>query len=85
MRQLKITTSITNRNESLTLEKYLSDVSKIPMLTVEEEIEIAPNNNLRYYQPKVNNHKQVTILQICDKELINDLRTLYDIQEKRTT
>ena len=46
--------------------------------------EIAPNNNLRYYQPKVNNHKQVTILQICDKELINDLRTLYDIQPRKT-
>lgn len=46
--------------------------------------EIAPNNNLRYYQPKVSNHKQVTILQICDKELINDLRTLYDIQPRKT-
>ena len=33
--------------------------------------EIAPMNKLRYYQPKQVNHKQVTILQICDKELIN--------------
>lgn len=46
--------------------------------------EIAPNNNLRYYQPKAINHKQVTILQICDKELINDLRTLYNIQPRKT-
>lgn len=46
--------------------------------------EIAPNNNLRFYQPKQENHKQVTILQICDKELINDLRTLYNIQPRKT-
>lgn len=37
--------------------------------------EIAPNNNLRYYQPKAQNRKPTTILQICDKELVNDLRT----------
>lgn len=46
--------------------------------------EIAPNNKLRYYQPKQPNHKQVTILQICDKELINDLKTLYNIQPRKT-
>lgn len=46
--------------------------------------EIAPNNKLRYYQPKEQNHKQTTILQICDKELINDLKTLYDIQPRKT-
>lgn len=46
--------------------------------------EIAPNNKLRYYQPKEQNHKQTTILQICDKELINDLRTLYNIQPRKT-
>ena len=46
--------------------------------------EIAPNNKLRFYQPKAENHKQVTILQICDKELINDLRTLYNIQPRKT-
>ena len=46
--------------------------------------EIAPDNKLRYYQPKYKNRKQVTILQICDKELINDLRTLYDIQPRKT-
>ena len=46
--------------------------------------EIAPMNKLRYYQPKTVNHRQVTILQICDKELIHDLRTLYDIQPRKT-
>lgn len=46
--------------------------------------EIAPNNNLRYYQPKAPNRKQTTILQICDKELITDLRTLYNIQPRKT-
>ena len=46
--------------------------------------EIAPNNNLRYYKPKKDTCKQVTILQICDKELINDLRVLYNIQPRKT-
>ncbi len=46
--------------------------------------EIAPNNVLRFYQPKLQNRKQITILQICDKELINDLRTLYNIHPRKT-
>lgn len=46
--------------------------------------EIAPMNKLRYYQPKTANNRQVTILQICDKELIHDLRTLYNIQPRKT-
>lgn len=46
--------------------------------------EIAPDNKLRYYQPKAPNRKQVTILQICDKELISDLKCLYDIQPRKT-
>lgn len=46
--------------------------------------EIAPNNKLRHYQPKSSNRKQTTILQICDKELISDLRTLYNIQPRKT-
>lgn len=46
--------------------------------------EIAPNNKLRFYQPKILNRKLTTILQICDKELITDLRTLYDIQPRKT-
>jgi RNA polymerase primary sigma factor len=40
MRQLKITNKITSR-ESLALDKYLNDIGKIPMLSVEEEIELA--------------------------------------------
>ena len=46
--------------------------------------EIAPNNVLRFYQPKLQNRKQITILQICDKELINVLRTLYNIHPRKT-
>ncbi len=46
--------------------------------------EIAPNNKLRFYQPKRENSKQVTILQICDKELVSDLRTIYNIQPRKT-
>lgn len=40
MRQLKISKSITNR-ESASLEKYLSDISREEMLSIEEEVELA--------------------------------------------
>jgi RNA polymerase primary sigma factor len=40
MRQLKITQSITNR-ESASLEKYLQDIGKEPMVTPHEEVELA--------------------------------------------
>lgn len=40
MRQLKITNNITSR-ESLSLDKYLSDINKIDLLTIEEEAELA--------------------------------------------
>lgn len=46
--------------------------------------ELAPDNKLRYYQPKAPNRKQTTVLQICDKELISDLRCLYNIQPRKT-
>ena len=42
MRQLKITNKITNR-ESLALDKYLNDISKIPLLSADEETELAQN------------------------------------------
>lgn len=41
MRQLKITQSITNRRESHTLEKYFTEVSSVPMITPDEEVELA--------------------------------------------
>jgi len=40
MRQLKITHKITTR-ESLALDKYLTDIGKIPMLAGDEEAELA--------------------------------------------
>ncbi|HRH54258.1 MAG TPA: sigma-70 factor domain-containing protein, partial [Chitinophagales bacterium] len=40
MRQLKITASITSR-ENDSLEKYLSEIAKIDMITPEEEAELA--------------------------------------------
>ncbi len=40
MRQLKITNKITNR-ESVSLDKYLTDISRIDLLTPEEEAELA--------------------------------------------
>ena len=39
MRQLKISTSITTRSE--TLDKYLQDISRQPMISVNEEVELA--------------------------------------------
>ena len=40
MRQLKITNKITAR-ESLALDKYLNDIGKIPMLTADDEADLA--------------------------------------------
>ncbi len=40
MRQLKITQSITNR-DSQTLEKYFNEISKVELLTPEEEVQLA--------------------------------------------
>ena len=40
MRQLKITKSITNR-ESASLDKYLQDIGRDELITVEEEVELA--------------------------------------------
>lgn len=40
MRQLKITKSITNR-DSASLDKYLQDIGKVDLLSVEEEVELA--------------------------------------------
>jgi len=40
MRQLKITNKITNR-ESLALDKYLNDISKIDLITADEEAKLA--------------------------------------------
>jgi len=40
MRQLKITKQVTNR-ESKSLDKYLQDISKLPMITADEEVELA--------------------------------------------
>src|SRR5690606_38112362 len=40
MRQLKITNKITAR-ESLSLDKYLNDIGKIPMLTADDEAQLA--------------------------------------------
>ena len=42
MRQLKISQSITNRG-SASLDKYLQEISKVPMISSEEEIQLAQN------------------------------------------
>ena len=40
MRQLKITKSITNR-DSASLDKYLQEIGREELLTIEEEVELA--------------------------------------------
>ena len=40
MRQLKITKSITNR-ESASLDKYLQEIGREELISVEEEVELA--------------------------------------------
>ena len=40
MRQLKITKQVTNR-ETISLDKYLHDISKVGLVTAEEEAELA--------------------------------------------
>ncbi|MFD1062276.1 RNA polymerase sigma factor RpoD/SigA [Winogradskyella litorisediminis] len=40
MRQLKITKQVTNRQDK-SLDKYLNDISKLPMITADEEVELA--------------------------------------------
>lgn len=40
MRQLKITQQVTNR-ETVSLEKYLQEISKLDMITADEEVELA--------------------------------------------
>ena len=40
MRQLKITKSITNR-ESASLDKFLQEIGREPLITVDEEVELA--------------------------------------------
>ena len=40
MRQLKITKSITNR-ESASLDKYLQEIGREPLIPVDEEVELA--------------------------------------------
>ncbi|QLH46822.1 MAG: RNA polymerase sigma factor RpoD/SigA [Bacteroidota bacterium] len=50
MRQLKIATQITNR-DSQAVEKYLQDISRIPMITAEEETVLA--QKIRSNDPSV--------------------------------
>ena len=82
MRPLKITEQVTNK-ESQSMNKYLSDVSKIKMITVEEEVSLARkihngdleardcliNANLRFV---ISVAKQYQNLGISLEDLINE-------------
>ena len=47
MRQLKITKSITNR-ESASLDKYLQEIGREDLITVEEEVDLAQRIKKRW-------------------------------------
>ena len=49
MRQLKIQKSITNRS-SEALDKYLVEIGREPMITVDEEIELAQEALINFSQ-----------------------------------
>ena len=51
MRQLKIATQITNR-DSQAVEKYLQEISKIPMITPEEETTLAQRIKMYNQNPR---------------------------------
>ena len=86
MRQLKITNKITNR-ESLALDKYLNDISKIPLLNAEDEtrlakrikqgdteaLDILTKSNLRFV---VSVAKQYQNQGLSLSDLINEGKTL---------
>ena len=41
MRQLRITKQVTNRSETPSLDKYLHEIARVPLLTADEEAELA--------------------------------------------
>ena len=41
MRQLHITKQVTNRGETASLDKYLHEIARVPLLTADEEAELA--------------------------------------------
>ena len=50
MRQLKITKSITNR-ESASLDKYLQEIGKEELISVEEEVDLIVWDRIRQSRP----------------------------------
>lgn len=63
MRQLKIAKQVTNR-ESKSLDKYLQDISKIDLITAEEEVELAQKikkGNQRALEKLVNSNLRFVV------------------------
>ena len=50
MRQLKIQKSITNRS-SEALDKYLVEIGRAPLISIDEEIELAITSNMQLSSP----------------------------------
>ena len=78
MRQLKISRQFTNR-ENKSLDKYLSDISRVPMINAEEEVELAQRiregdeRGAHLHQP-AERHGRVGI----DQRAENDVMEIHD-------
>lgn len=72
MRQLKITNKITTR-ESLALDKYLNDIGKIPLLTPEQEAEMAR-------RIRSGDHEALEILTKCNLRFVVSVAKQYQNQ-----
>ena len=69
MRQLKIATQITNR-DSQAVEKYLQEISKIPMITPEEETILAQKIKMGDQRALERlNHSKLTFRCFCGKTI----------------
>ena len=76
MRQLKIATQITNR-DSQAVEKYLQEISKIPMITPEEETILA--QRIKMYNTDARGSQKA-----LDKLVQANLRFVVSVAERKT-
>jgi len=89
MRQLKIRSQITNRKESSSFEKYLSDIAKYEKLTVEEEVDLFKKLELlnpehKWYEQinELDLETQIKIKKIVDRISEANLRFVVSVAKQ---